>query len=156
MIFERHWALALLLIPLLWMAWEWRRQARRTPLILKTAMILAVILALTEPVLETRDRKVALAALVDTSASITPEDLNRESDLIAKIQSQRGSNRLDVIPFARAPRALTPAESGLRLQHTPGAAGRGTNIESPVREALASLPAGMIHRVAAHLRRQRE
>jgi uncharacterized membrane protein/uncharacterized protein YegL len=147
MIFERLWALSFLVIPFGWLAWEWRRQVRRMPLILKTAMIVAVILALAEPVLETRDRKVALAALVDTSASITPDDLNRESDILSQIQSERGSNRLDVIPFAKAPRALTPAESGLRLEHTAGAAGRGTNIESPLREALASLPAGMIHRV---------
>jgi uncharacterized protein YegL len=147
MIFERLWVLPFLLAPLVWFAWEWRRQTRRTPLILKVSMMVAVILALAEPVLETRDRKVALAALVDTSASITQEDLDRESDLLARIRSERGSNRLDVIPFAKAPRALTAAESDLHLQRTPGAEGRGTNIESPIREALASLPAGTIHRV---------
>ena len=123
MIFERLWVLPFLLIPLAWLAWEWRRQARRTPLLLKFTMLMVVILALAEPVLETRDRKVALAALVDTSASITPDDLSRESGLLNRIQSERGSNRLDVIPFARAPRALTPAEASLRLQHTDGAAG---------------------------------
>jgi uncharacterized protein YegL len=148
MTFDRPWALLLLILPLIWLAWEWRRQFRRTPVILKTAMAMAVILALSEPILEIQDRKVALAALIDTSASITPADLDRESGLLRQIQSARGSNRVEVLAFAKAPRALSPEEAaGLRLQRTAGAAGRGTNLESPIREALASLPAGMIHRI---------
>jgi uncharacterized membrane protein/uncharacterized protein YegL len=147
MTFDRLWVLPFLLLPLLWAAFEWRRQVRRTPLILKTVMIALVILALAEPVIEFRDRKVALAALVDTSESIAPEDLSRESGILSEIQSSKGSNRVDIIPFARTPRALSAAESGLTLQRTAGANGRGTNIESPIREALASLPAGMVHRV---------
>jgi Ca-activated chloride channel homolog len=147
MIFARFWVLSFLLLPLAWLAWEWRRQVRRAPLLLKTAMVAALIIALAEPILEIQDRKVALAALVDTSASITPADLDRESALLGEIRGAKGSNRVDVIPFARTPRALAPAEANLHLQHTAGAEGRGTNIESPVREALASLPAGMIHRV---------
>ncbi len=147
MIFARFWVLSFLLLPAAWLAWEWRRQVRRAPLLLKTAMVAALIIALAEPILEIQDRKVALAALVDTSASITPADLDRESALLAEIRGAKGSNRVDVIPFARTPRALAPAEANLHLQHTAGAEGRGTNIESPVREAIASLPAGMIHRV---------
>jgi uncharacterized protein YegL len=43
---------------------------------------------------------------------------------------------------------MAPDEAAsLHLQKTPGSAGRGTNLESPIREALASLPAGMIHRI---------
>jgi Ca-activated chloride channel family protein len=34
-----------------------------------------------------------------------------------------------------------------KLIRTPGEAGRATNLETPVREALASLPAGTIHRI---------
>lgn len=148
MTFDRAWVLLLLPLPLAWMAWEWRRQYRRVSLILKTAMILAVILALAGPVMETTDKKVALAALVDTSASITAADIDREGSLVREMQSARGSNRLEVIPFARAPRSLSPQErAGLKIQRTTGESGRGTNLESPVREALASLPSGMIHRV---------
>jgi uncharacterized membrane protein/uncharacterized protein YegL len=147
MTFERLWVLTLLLLPFGWLAFEWRRQVRRTPLLLKTAMIAAVIIALAEPVLEYKDRKVALAVLADTSESIAPEDLARESTLLSQIQSAKGSNRIDIIPFARTPRSLSPAEASFNLQRTAGANGRGTNIESPIREALASLPAGMIHRV---------
>ncbi|MGD1072908.1 MAG: VWA domain-containing protein [Bryobacteraceae bacterium] len=147
MTFERVWVLALLVLPLAWLAWEWQRQVRRGPLLMKIAMAALVIVALAAPVLETRDRKVALAALVDTSASITPEDLARESSLLRQMESARGSNLLTVIPFAGTPRTLSPQEAGFRLERSPGASGRGTNLESPIRQALASLPAGTIHRV---------
>jgi Ca-activated chloride channel family protein len=147
MTFERLWVLLLLPLPLGWMLWEWKRQLRLAPLLLKTGMVVAVLLALAEPVFESRDRKVALAALVDTSASISDEDLARESSLLRQMENVRGSNRLEVIPFARVPRAVSGEESAFRLARTAGAAGRGTNLESPLREALASLPAGTIHRI---------
>jgi Ca-activated chloride channel homolog len=147
MTFDRVWMLVLLPVPLFWLVWEWRRQIRRAPLAMKTAMAISVILALAEPVLQTRDRRVALAALVDTSASITPEDLGREGALLRQMENARGSNLLTVIPFARTPRTLTPAEAGFRMARSAGASGRGTNLESPIRQALASLPAGTIHRV---------
>jgi uncharacterized protein YegL len=148
MTFDHPLALLLLILPVAWLLWEWKNQTRRASICLKAAMAAAAILALAEPVLETSDRKVALAALVDTSASITPADLDRESNLLSQIQSARGSNRVEVIPFAKTPRAMAPDEAAsLHLQKTSGSAGRGTNLESPIREALASLPAGMIHRI---------
>ena len=148
MTFDHPLALLLLVLPVAWLIWEWKSQTRRASICLKAAMAAAAILALAEPVLETSDRKVALAALVDTSASITPADLDRESNLLSQMQSARGSNRVEVIPFAKTPRAMAPDEAAsLHLQKTPGSAGRGTNLESPIREALASLPAGMIHRI---------
>ncbi len=147
MIFERLWALLLLPLPLGWLAWEWRRQLRHAPLLLKGGMAVAVVLALAEPVFESRDHKVALAVLMDTSASITDEDLTREASLLRQMDSARGSNLLSIIPFARTPRALTAEEIGSHIGRTTGSNGRGTNLETPIRSALASLPAGTIHRL---------
>ncbi len=147
MTFQRLWVLFFLPLPLGWLFYEWRRHIRRTPLTIKAIMMVLGILALSEPVVETRDRKISLAALVDTSASISDEDLTRASNLVKQMASAKGSNTLDVIPFARAPRALSPQEVGLTLARTSGTAGRGSNLEAPIREALASLPAGMIHRL---------
>jgi Ca-activated chloride channel family protein len=146
--FDRAWILFILVLPLAWAAWEWRRQPRHTALVLKAGMIVAVILALAEPSFSFRARKVALAVLVDTSASVTDADLARESGLLKQIDQARGSNQVDVIPFARTPRPLTDSEAGFKLARTPGADGRGTNLEAPIRQALASLPAGMLHRIA--------
>ena len=148
MMFERLWVLLLLPLPLAWLVWELRRQPRRAPLYLKVGMIVAVILALSEPSLSVKIRKVAVAVLVDTSASVTDADLTRESTLLRQINDARGSNRIEVMPFARTPRLLDQKETDFNLAHTAGVEGRGTNLEAPIRQALASLPAGMLHRIA--------
>ncbi len=148
MTFDRAWVLFFLALPLAWLVWEWRRQPRHAHLLLKAGMIVAVILALAEPSIVIRERKVALAVLVDTSASVTDADLSRESALVKQINSARGSNQINVIPFARAPRSLDEKEADFNLSHTSGIEGRGTNLEAPIRQALASLPAGMLHRIA--------
>ena len=148
MTFERSWALLLLLFPLAWVAWEWMRQARHAHLLLKAGVAVAVILAIAEPVVSFHSRKVALAVLVDTSASISDADLSREAALLGQIAGARGGNPVEVIPFARAPRPLGPNETAMKIGRTAGVDGRGTNLEAPLRQALASLPAGMIHRIA--------
>jgi len=147
MTFDRAWALLLLILPVAWALWEWKGQPRHNHLVLKAAMVIAVILALSEPSFSYRARKVAVAVLVDTSASTTDADLTREGQLLKQIDNVRGSNPIDIIPFAAAPRPLTDAESGFKIARTDGAPGRATNLEAPIRQALASLPAGMLHRV---------
>ena len=49
MTFDRPWILFLLILPLAWMAWEWRSSGRRRALLLKAGAILAVVLALAQP-----------------------------------------------------------------------------------------------------------
>src|ERR1035438_3526377 len=148
MTFDRGWALLLLVLPVAWAVWDWRRQPRHAHLLLKLGTAIAVILALAEPTFSYKARKVALAVLVDTSASVTDADLAREGQLLKQIDQARGSNPVDVIPFARTPRPLTDTEASFKLARTTGADGRGTNLEAPIRQALASLPAGMLHRIA--------
>jgi Ca-activated chloride channel family protein len=147
MTFERPWLLLLTTLPVLWCYFEWRKHSRHFALITKATMLLMVALALAGPVLSWQDRKVALAVVADTSASLSRQDLAREQNLLRQIGSEKKSNELDVIPFARAPRDLTAAEADYKLAVTAGAGGKGTNLEAPVRQALASLPAGMLHRI---------
>jgi uncharacterized protein YegL len=148
MSFERSWVLFLLLLPLAWVAWEWKRQARHAHLLLKAGVAIAVILAIAEPVVTFHSRKVALAVLVDTSASLSDADVTHEAALLNQIADARGSNPVEVIPFARATRPLGPNETATKINRTAGVDGRGTNLEAPLRQALASLPSGMIHRIA--------
>jgi Ca-activated chloride channel homolog len=145
----RPWLLLLALVPIAWVAYEWRRTSRRLAMGLKAASLVLIICALSEPRLNFNDTKVAVAALVDTSASVSTNDLNSASDLLNRMGKKRGSNFLEVIPFAKATRIPTAQESaaGWKIARTPGDAGRGTNLELAVRDALASLPSGMIHRV---------
>ena len=147
MTFEHPWLLPLALLPAAWCFYEWPRHTRHFALITKAASLLLVALALAGPVLSWNERKVALAVVADTSASLSPQDLAREQSILKQIDSARSSNELDVIPFARSPRELTAAESDFKLSATSGSNGRGTNLEAPVRQALAALPAGMLHRI---------
>jgi Mg-chelatase subunit ChlD len=91
-----------------------------------------------------------VAVLVDTSASISQTDLNRESQLARAIQSAQGRHWMRVVPFARATRALDNSEQqqSWALRQTAGEAGRATDLEAAVREAIASLPSGLVPRVA--------
>ncbi|HEY3840086.1 MAG TPA: VWA domain-containing protein [Bryobacteraceae bacterium] len=140
----------LLLAPLAWLVYDWPRTTGRGRLILKVLSIALVILALAEPRFEFEKTRVAVAVLADTSASVTPADLQRASDLATQIESSRGSNSTQVIPFARNPRQPLPAErsgKSWNFQRTAGDAGRATSLERAVSEAVASLPAGLIRRV---------
>src|SRR5579872_1458039 len=112
MTFGHAWVLLFACLPAAWVFWEWRESARRTALVLKAAGITAVLIALSEPRLTVHETKVAAAILVDTSASVTPQDLSRASDLATQIEAARGRRWTRVIPFARSARNTAPAERG--------------------------------------------
>ncbi len=149
MSFTRWWPLVACIAPLVWMAWSWRSTVRKTGLLLKGGMVLAILLALSEPVLRINETKMAVAVLVDTSASVPPEDLSKAAALVQDILRQRGRHWVKVLPFARATRDLSPKESlkPVRLAHTAGEAGRSTDLELAIREGLAALPAGLVPRL---------
>jgi Ca-activated chloride channel homolog len=149
MTFDRVWVLPFLLLPALFLFWQWGRGGGRINLILKVLMMTAVVLALAEPRLRISETKVATAVLVDTSSSVTNEDLRGASDLLSRIDSARGRHWMRVIPFARKPRELFDTEHprNWTLRHTAGDGGRGTDLEAAIRDAAASLPAGMVPRI---------
>ena len=150
MTFDRTWVLLIAWTPLAWMLWEWRRTQRRTALVLKAASFVTILLAIAEPRLTTQETKVAAMVLVDTSASTSSTDLERASQLAASIDAAKGRHYVRIIPFARNTRAVEKSEQNpvWRLQQTPGEAGRATDLETAVREAIASAPSGMVPRVA--------
>ena len=149
MTFERAWVLALVWLPAGWAAWSWRGSIRRGALLLKAAALTAILLSLSGPRLSLWSSRVAVVALVDTSASVSRQDLDRASELIQRLASARGRHWLRVVPFARVTRPLEAEESERagRLRHTAGEAGRATNLEAAIREGLAQLPAGMSPRL---------
>lgn len=150
MTFERAWVLLFLAAPLAWAAWEWRGSGRRGALILKAASVAAVLMALAQPVLTVWQTKVALGILVDTSTSMAAEDLERASELATRIERGRGRHWTQVFPFARSSRPPASEERGgeaWKFRHTAGAAGRATDIEAAIRDAVASLPAGHVPRL---------
>ena len=150
MTFDHPWILIFLLLPFAWIAWEWRRSTRRLGLVLKAASFVAILLALAQPRITVYRNQVAAAVLVDTSASVSPEDLRTASGFADQVERARGRNWTRVIPFARNARNSASDEhtkGGWQLRHTAGAAGRGTNLESAIRDGAASLPPGMTQRL---------
>src|SRR5579871_547256 len=90
MTFEHSWVLIFLLAPLAWMFFEWTRTRRTLALALKTVAFVAIILALAEPKYTLPETKMAVAVLVDTSASVSPQDLTRASQLASTLE-ERGA-----------------------------------------------------------------
>lgn len=150
MSFVHPWLLLLLLAPAGWLVYEWNRTARRLALILKMAAFVAIIIALAQPQTVISSTKLAMGVLVDTSASVPTQDLERASQIIATLDRNRGSNTLRVIPFARASRAADSNEGRRpwKLRSTAGEAGRASDLEAALREALSSLPPGQLPRLA--------
>jgi Ca-activated chloride channel homolog len=149
MSFDRAWVLLLAPMPLLWLALTWRRTERRWGLALKAASLLAVILALSEPRLDTFETKVGAVVLVDTSASVSAKDLAKAASIVGGLEAERGRHWMRVMPFAREPRDLAPEETakGLAFRRTAGEGGRSTDLEAAIRDAAGSIPAGMVPRV---------
>jgi Ca-activated chloride channel homolog len=148
MTFDRLWVLYIAWLPLAWAAFEWTRTRRRLALSLKAITLLAILLALAEPRLKVNETRVAVAVLVDTSASISQPDLDRASKLARSMQAAQGRHWMSVIPFARSTEAPDSNRQSLNLRLTSGEDGRATDIEAAVREAIAALPAGLVPRVA--------
>jgi len=149
MTWVRLWPLLLLAPLLAWALWEWPRLMRRTGLVLKTAALALILLALCEPRLSVWETKMAVAVLVDTSASVSEEDLEHASRLVTELERARGRHWIRVIPFARQTRLPSPEEisAGWRLAPTAGEAGRSTNLEAALLEAIAAMPAGLVPKI---------
>ena len=149
MTWERSWALLLVLLPLVWMAWQWRRTGRKAGLVLKGLAAVAVAVALAEPVMSVWETKMAVAVLVDTSASVSEADLARSSEIVTGIERARGRHLVRVMPFAAGVRAPHAEEQGSdwKFQQTAGEEGRASNLEAAILDAAAAMPAGLIPRI---------
>lgn len=149
MTFLHPWALALALIPLIWVGWSWRGAVRPFTLALKGIGLALIPLALAQPVVTLPDTRTAAVVLVDTSASISKEDLARASSIVSDIARHKGRNWMRVVPFARQTRALETQETtdGLRLVQTANEEGQGTNIEDALTGSMAAIPAGHVPRL---------
>jgi uncharacterized membrane protein/uncharacterized protein YegL len=150
MSFDHAWILLALLLPLGWAAWEWRETARRLALGLKAAAFVCIVLALSGPRVVVYQTKVAVAVLADTSASVSALDLARESAIAGEVRRAAGRHWTRILPFARGTRQVSleeKAKDGWQLHYTAGAAGRGTDLETAIRDGAAALPAGMVPRL---------
>lgn len=148
MTFERPMLLLFAAIPLLWMIYELSRTTRKLSVALKALSFVAILVALAEPIVVTSENKMAVAVLVDTSASVSNDDLSRATQLASTIEKESGRNWVRVLPFARGAHDLaSTSKAGLQLVRATGEDAQATDLEAAVRSALASLPAGLIPRI---------
>ena len=124
MTFDRAWVLPFALLPLLWMFWEFRAYApaRRADLE-RPGVLRRSPLALAEPRLTTNETKMAVAVLVDTSASIGAAGSGpRVATGDQRIESGRGRHWFAC--FRLRSRRVTPLAAehpgGWSLQYTSG------------------------------------
>ncbi len=146
MTFTHPSLLILCLVPLGWLFYTLRSPGRRLTVILKALGFAAILLAFAEPTITLPQTKTAEIVLVDTSASITSQDLARASSLASQIERDRGSNWVRIVPFDTGVRALRPQETsgGLHLQRISGAAADATDLEAALTGSMAAIPNGYV------------
>lgn len=122
---------------------------RRAAFAVKGVAIAAALVSIVEPAMPVNETKMAVGVLVDTSASVTDQDLARASELASGIERASGRHIVRVFPFGRALRAPSPGESaaGWRFARTAGEGGRATSLEAAIREGAATLPSGLVPRL---------
>ncbi len=149
MTFERPLFLIAAIVPFVWLLFEWNRANRKISAALKALSFAAILIAIAEPTLITSENKIAVAVLVDTSASVSNEDLQRATQLASTLDHNRGRNWVHILPFARTAHDFAAAanSASVRLVHATGDDGQATDLEAGVRSALASLPAGLVPRI---------
>ena len=145
MTFENPWMLLLATLPLGWLWYEWQRGVQHVATLLKSLAMVCIVLALSEPRMTTSETKMAVSVLVDTSASVSTEDLSRANAMVKAIHSERGRHWVRIIPFARSTRALADGETALKP--TVGEQARGTDLEAAIRDGIAAMPEGLVPRV---------
>ncbi|HEX4810479.1 MAG TPA: VWA domain-containing protein [Bryobacteraceae bacterium] len=149
MTFLHPWALLLALIPLIWVVWSWSGAVRPLTLALKGISLACIPFALAQPVITVPDTRTGAVVLVDTSASISQDDLSRASSIVGEIARHKHGNWMRVVPFARFTRSLDSRETsnGLRLVQTANEAGTGTNIEEALTSSMSAVPSGHVPRL---------
>jgi uncharacterized membrane protein len=138
---------ALLLTLEWWLFGRRRRTARKyVPLGLKICGLLAILLALFQPHLTVPGRRTAALLLVDTSSSISEQDLQKASETASRISKARGGNWLRIVPFSSHARPLEKAELGksIHFLRASDSSDRATNFEAAISDSLSAVPTGHI------------
>jgi Ca-activated chloride channel family protein len=141
---------ALCLLAEWWFFGRRRRTAWRQIMIaLKIGGLAAIFIALWQPHLTMPGRRTAAVLLVDTSQSITPQDLDRASELVSEISKKRHTNWLRIVPFSNHARELGRDEiaHGVHLVTASSGGANTTNFEAAISDSLSAMPAGFIPRI---------
>ena len=131
------------LLPLLWMAMRKAPGASQASLALKCAVFAALIVALAGPWAALRVNKLAVTVLMDTSASMPRESLQRGQAMLRDLVRRDSGADLQLITFAEHPRLrAVPAQADQVTipQGVDPNEGMATNLEEALQLALSTFP----------------
>ncbi|MGE0404764.1 MAG: VWA domain-containing protein [Candidatus Korobacteraceae bacterium] len=134
--------LLLLLLPVLWTRLRAMPGASRTCLILKCAAFAMLAVALSDPWIHLPQQKLALTVVVDTSASISRDSLQKSEEVVRDLIQNNSDAELRMVTVAGQARVVPlpqRAASAIPQNATPEAAS-ATDLEAGLQLALRSLP----------------
>jgi Ca-activated chloride channel family protein len=143
----------LLLLGLLPVLWIWMRRvpgASRACLALKCAAFAVLAIALADPWAPMRVEKLAVTVLMDTSASMPRESLQRGEAMLRDLVRKNSSADLRLIMFAEHPSLRSVPRQADKVSIPEGVdpkEGMATDIEGALQLALSTFPAQGARRV---------
>ena len=151
MIFDQPiFLLLLVLLPVLWM---WMRRAPGASpacLALKCAAYAALVIALADPWAALRMQKLAVTVLIDTSASMPRESLQRGEAMLRDLVRKNSGADLRLITFAEHPKLQAVPAQADKVSIPQGVdpkEGMVTNVEEALQLALSTFPSEGTRRI---------
>jgi Ca-activated chloride channel homolog len=142
--------LLLLAIPALWFWARRKPRAAQISFALKAVVFAALVAALANPQMNLPVRKVSVAVLVDTSASMPRGAIQRSQNLLSEMIRRHPSAGIHLITFAGQPH-LVDLPNEARNVKIPDAVdpndGMSTNLEGAIGLALNTLPEEGVRRI---------
>lgn len=144
MIFYRPlFLLLLLLIPVFWVWFRRTPGASRTCWILKCAVFAALVIAIADPWAAMTVQRLAVTVLMDTSASMPRQSLERGQTILRELVSKNSNAELRLITFAELPR-LRPVPAKVSQVTIPQGldpdGSMSTDLEGGLQLALSTFP----------------
>ena len=156
--FERAWLLLALVPCLALVYWLWHTSKgylppfrRAAALVLRSAIVTLLVLALAGPLALLRANNLAVAVLLDRSDSTTPAAQADQEHWLAQALASKGANdQVAVITFAgdaRVERPLSDDATPPALAEPDGLHPERTNIAAAIRLGLGALPPNLARRL---------
>ncbi len=122
---------------------------RIASLAMRTLLITSLALALAQPVRSRDATRVSAVFMVDVSDSVTDADLTSARAQIERAWKTRDDNDVQLITFARRPRAIPidPRTGAFALKRHPTEEGGATHIQAALQLAYGLFPAGHVRHV---------
>jgi uncharacterized membrane protein len=124
------------------------RWQRWLSVLMRSAMIAAVALALVRPTRVTKSQKVATVFAVDVSESIPDEALRKARDFVTRAWEARGENHVEVVSFAGSARRLEIPKDAKELPPlTRHPDGKESDLQAAVQFGFGLFPPGTLRRI---------